>query len=59
MELGGKREQAQQKLTDGVERLIKAAGGLSTALSLVAAVAVAALTVAAVALVLVVRREAG
>jgi hypothetical protein len=57
MEFGSKREQATQKLTDTAERAIKAAGGLSTAMTVVAAVAVLALTVAAVALVLVVGRD--
>lgn len=57
MALGTKREEATQKLTDTAERAIKAAGGLSTAMTIVGAVAVLALTVAAVALVLVVKRD--
>lgn len=57
MEFGSKRQEAAQKLTDTAERAIKAAGGLSQAMTVIAAVAVLALTVAAVALVLVVRRD--
>lgn len=51
-----KREQAQQKLADTSERVIKAAGGVSAAMAVLAALAVAALAIATVAIALVVRR---
>lgn len=50
------RAEAQQKLTDTSEKVIKAAGGVSTAMAVVAAVSLAALALAAVAIVLAVRR---
>lgn len=50
------RAQAQAKITETTEKVVKAAGGVSTAMAVLAAVALAALALAAAALILAARR---
>lgn len=53
------RAAAQQKLTETAQRVITAAGGVTTAMCVLAAVALAALGLAAAALLVAARPRAG
>lgn len=50
------RAAAQQKLTDTAEKVVKAAGGVATAMAVLGFAALAALAIATVALVMAARR---
>lgn len=54
--LAKQRAEAQQKLNDTADKAIKAAGGVSTAMAVLAVVSIAALAIATVAIALAVKR---